>query len=72
MKNPLTNSEPIMKKKFKLKIWIKDDKGEEMWGGYTSEQISYAEKEMKKPKHKRLYVLGIDFSKVNKIMITKY
>lgn len=48
----------------KLKI---DDKI--MYGDYTEEQIDLVIEEMKKPKEQRKYILGIEFSLVEKVEV---
>ena len=48
----------------KLKI---DDKL--MYGDYSDEQIEIVVEEMKKPKDKRRYRMGIEFSEVNRVEV---
>ena len=45
--------------------------GFRMHGHYTEKQMDLINNEMKKPKKKRKYVLGIEFSSVDKIEVLK-
>ncbi len=50
---------------------IIDNKKEDAYGKYNDEQIDIINNEMKKPKEKRLYKLGIDWSNVDSVIIKK-
>ena len=42
-----------------------------MYGDYNDAQIDKVYNEMKKPQSKRLYIMGIEFSRVNEVEVLK-
>ena len=42
------------------------------YGEYSEEQINKIHEEMRKPKDKRKYILGIEFSKVDEVEVQEW
>lgn len=55
-----------MEKQHKIKI-----DGALMYGMYSEDQLNLIAEQMKRPQHKRRYVLGIEFSQVQEVEIIK-
>ncbi len=58
-----------MEKRYRAVLFFSDGSSEDMYGELNNNQVDEIHKQMKRPKNKRLYRLGVNWSVVDKVEI---